>query len=162
MRTRTHTRSRSVAGSLVATVAAVLGSLVAAANVAAQDVQPAAPVWLGTVTIPRPVLADGHELAAGRYRIRLTAEVASKPVVGQPSDLERWVEFVQGSTVKGRALAPVVPSDQVQAVARERPPAPGHVRVQHLRPQDRYVRLWFNDHGSQILVYLPYAPASRP
>lgn len=118
---------------------------------------PTGQVWLGTVRIPRRVLADGKALPAGRYRVRLTGEFAAKDVVGQTEELERWVEFVQGNDVKGRAMAPVVPSSSLKEVAESAPPRPGRVKVQSLKPEDQYVRLWFNHGGDQILVYLPYA-----
>lgn len=115
--------------------------------------------WLGTVRIPRAVLADGKPLPAGRYRVRLTTQHAEKDAVGQVEQLERWVEFVQGGEVKGRELAPVVPSKSVPDVAEAKPPAAGRAKVEQLKEGDDYVRLWFNHRGDQILIYLPYAPA---
>lgn len=103
------------------------------------------------------VLANGEPLPAGRYRVRLTGQAAETAPVGQLAKLERWIEFVQGDAVKGRAMAPVVPSRAVQQVAESRPPAQGRFRVERLK-QDDYLRLWYNLGGDQILIYLPIAP----
>lgn len=110
--------------------------------------------WLGTVRIPMDVLADGERLAAGRYRVRLTGKAADSAAVGQLADLERWVEFVQGGAVKGRAMAPVVPAGAVAQVAESRPPSAGRFKVERLKGDD-YLRLWHNHRGDQILIYLP-------
>jgi hypothetical protein len=113
-------------------------------------------VWLGTAHLPVRVMADGKALAAGTYRVRLTGEHAANDVVGQNDQLERWVEFVQGSTVKGRALAPVVPPQSAKEVAHEPLPTRGTVRVERLK-EDAYYRVWFNYHGDQVMIYLPIA-----
>lgn len=110
--------------------------------------------WLGTIRIPVNVLADGKPLPAGTYRVRLTGEHADAKAVGQRAELERWVEFVQGGAVRGRAVAPVVPSDAVQSVAESRPPAAGRFRVERLK-EDDYLRAWYNFKGDQVLIYLP-------
>ena len=135
-----------------------------------QDPAPAAPAreelniptgqrWLGTVRIPVAVLADGKPLPAGRYRVRLTGEAAAVDAVGQLEALERWVEFVQGNEVKGRAMAPVVPAASTRQVAESRPPASGRFRVERLKG-DQYLRLWYNLGGDQILIHLPIAAAA--
>lgn len=113
--------------------------------------------WLGTVRIPMNVLADGEPLPAGTYRVRLTGETATDKVAGQLAELERWVEFVQGSTVRGRAMAPVVPSNAVSQVADSRPPTVGRFRVERLKGDD-FLRLWYNHKGDQILIYLTIPP----
>jgi len=124
---------------------------------------PSGPHWLGTVRIPTRVLADGKPLPAGSYRVRLTERTADDKAVGARPELERWVEFVQGSQVKGQALAPVVPADAVETVAEATPPTRGRFTVQRLtHDNDDYVRLWHNLRGDQILIYLPVANASRP
>lgn len=114
--------------------------------------------WLGTIRIPSAVLADGKPLAAGTYRVRLTGEHAEPKAPGQLEELERWVEFVQGGTVKGRAMAPVVPSRAVDQVADSRPPTAGRFRVERLK-EDDYLRAWYNFKGDQILIYLPLQAA---
>src|SRR5262245_16850509 len=69
---------------------------------------------LGTVRLPQNVMANGQALPAGTYTARLSSENVS-PVVGQPADSSRWVEFVQGGQVRGRELATVVaPADVKQ------------------------------------------------
>jgi hypothetical protein len=113
-------------------------------------------VWLGTVRIPARVLADGKPLAPGTYRVRLTGEHAEKNANGQLETLERWVEFVQGGEVKGRALAPTITASESGQVADTAPPRPGAARVERLR-EDKYYRVWFNHRGDQILIYLPMA-----
>jgi hypothetical protein len=114
------------------------------------------PVWLGTVRLPMRVKADGQTLAPGAYRVRLTGEHARDTAAGQSAQLERWVEFVQGGQVKGRALAPVVPAADATVVTEGRPPARGNVRVERLKGDD-YYRVWFNHRGEQVLIYLPLA-----
>lgn len=118
---------------------------------------PESNIWLGTVRIPRAVLADGKKLPAGRYRVRLTTKMAENKAIGQTERLERWVEFVQNGDVKGRELAPIVPAPSVPHVAEQRPPRPGGVKVEALKPEDKLMRLWFNERGDQVLIYLPYA-----
>jgi hypothetical protein len=119
--------------------------------------------WLGTVQIPRAVLADGQRLQAGSYRLRLTTETA-KPVVGQTASSERWVEFMRDGKTVGRELAPYVKQAEVEAVTPPSSvPSRGGQRVQALR-ESEYLRIWFNHDGDQVLVYLPWAdgPAAQP
>jgi hypothetical protein len=110
---------------------------------------------LGTVRIPHAVTANGQTLAAGTYTVRLSSEAVT-PVVGQAPGSEQWVEFVQKGQVKGRELASVVKPEDVKAVAKGTPPAPGKARVQTLKGAD-YLRLWLNDNGTQYLVHLEAA-----
>jgi len=117
---------------------------------------PAGQAWLGTVRLPVKVMADGQPLSAGTYRVRLTGEHAKEHAAGQAETLERWVEFVQGGKVRGRAMAPIVPAARAQEVADRALPARGAVRVEHLK-EDNYYRLWFNYQGDQVLIYLPAA-----
>jgi hypothetical protein len=168
-------RSEVVLRVLVTPIAFALalgGSVLGAAPAAAQDqaasarsgTSPGVPavnlsvpdrqVWLGTVRLPAPVLADGQALAAGTYRVRLTGEHASTDVVGQSEQLERWVEFVKGKEVKAKVLAPVVPSADARDVVRGPVPRLGAVRVQRLKGDD-YYRVWFNYKGDQVMIYLP-------
>lgn len=112
--------------------------------------------WLGTVQIPRAVLADGKRLQAGSYRLRLTTETA-EPVVGQTASSERWVEFTRDGKTVGRELAPYVKHAEVEAVTPPSSvPSRGGQRVQALREAE-YLRIWFNHDGDQVLVYLPWA-----
>ena len=117
---------------------------------------PQGQVWLGTVRIPARVLADGKPLAAGTYRVGLTGEHAQKSATGALEALERWVEFVQGGAVKGRALAPAIPAAESKQLVEATPPQPGRARVERLR-EDKYYRVWFNHRGDHILIYLPMA-----
>lgn len=107
---------------------------------------------LGSVHIPRKVMADGQPLAAGTYTVRLTDETVS-PVVGQPAGSERWVEFLQRGQVKGRELASVIAGDAVKEVAKEKPPAAGRARVDLLKGGE-YLRVWINHGGTHYLIHL--------
>jgi hypothetical protein len=148
---------------IVISIAATLATAQPEKNTAAQPQRqpeqlrlPEGRVWLGTVRIPARVLADGKSLAAGTYRVRLTGEHAQKTAVGALESLERWVEFVQGGEVKGRALAPALPAAESKQLVEATPPQPGRARVERLR-EDKYYRVWFNHRGDQILIYLPMA-----
>ena len=55
---------------------------------------------LGTVHIPKAVKADGKQLPAGTYQVRLTPDTASPSAKGQTASLERWAEFVKGGKVQ--------------------------------------------------------------
>jgi len=119
-----------------------------------QAVAPDGEVDLGSVRIGRRVMADGKPLAAGTYRIRLTARQAQPDAAGAEAALERWVEFIEGGAVKGREVVSIVPPDEIQAVAKEAPPAPGTSRVQVLKG-DEYLRIWINRDGVSYLIHLP-------
>jgi hypothetical protein len=125
-------------------VATVVTAVTLAAS--AQD-QPT----LGTIRLPRAVVANGQALSAGSYTVRLTGDPVT-PVVGQ-KDSERWVEFVQGGQVKGKELASVVAPADIRAVAEMTPPAAGSSKVQLLRGAD-YLRVWVNRGGTHYLVHL--------
>jgi hypothetical protein len=143
-----------LAGSLFATSAAAQHK--APKDQPPQAPEPAAPtdaLALGTARIPKAVMADGKPLPAGTYQVRLTAQEAAPAAVGTTEKLERWVEFVQGGTVKGREVATIVPASEVKLVAKDAPPPPNGVRVQLLKGND-YLRLWFNKGGNHHLIYL--------
>jgi pyruvate/2-oxoglutarate dehydrogenase complex dihydrolipoamide acyltransferase (E2) component len=119
---------------------------------------------LGTVTIPRTVMADGKTLPSGRYTVRLTAQSAQPTVPGQLPDLNRWAEFVQGNTVRGREVVSIVPADEVDDTMPG-PDMPGHVgrnqqRVEMLKGGD-YLRVWINRGGHNYLIHLPPSGAAR-
>ena len=98
---------------LIAVVAAVL----TAGVVSAQTGQvPAGETALGSVRIPRSVMADGKALKAGTYQVRLTSQAAMPAVAGQ--QMERWVEFVQGGKVAGREVVSIVPASEVKDLSR--------------------------------------------
>ena len=112
---------------------------------------------LGTVKIARNVLADGKPLAAGSYTLRVSDEMPA-PVVGQSADEARWVEFLQGTTVKGREMATVLSKDALKQMAKkDSSPVPTDVRVEMLKGEDQIMRVWFNHAGVQYLIHLTVA-----
>jgi hypothetical protein len=107
---------------------------------------------LGTVRLPRAVVANGQPLAAGTYSLRMTADPVPA-VVGQGPDAAHWVEFVQAGQVKGKELASIVTPADTKLVAKRTPPAAGHPLVQMLKGAD-YLRVWVNHDGTQYLIHL--------
>ena len=101
----------------------------------------------GEITIPSAVLADGEELSAGMYLLRLAD--------GGPESSGRWVEFVSGESVSGRGLAIVMSDDQISVVS-EIGMVRNEARVEILNEAD-YVRVWLNRDGVNYVVYLPLA-----
>jgi hypothetical protein len=126
---------------------------------AADPTAPAGELVLGTVRLPKGVTADGKPLPAGTYQVRLTSQEAGPAAVGITESLERWVEFVQGGSVKAREVATIVPASEAKLVAKDPPPPANGVKVQTLKGND-YVRLWFNKGGNHYLVYLPSSAAA--
>ena len=124
-------------------------------NTATAPTAPTGDLALGKVTLPRAVTADGKPLPAGTYEVKLTAQ-AAKPAVGTTETLERWVEFAQGGTVKGREVVSIVPQSEIKMVAKDTPPATGASKVQLLRGNE-YVRVWINKGGMHYLVHLTAA-----
>jgi hypothetical protein len=120
--------------------------------------EPEAPgaMSLGTVHIPKGLKADGKDLPAGSYTVRLTAEEAKPDAKGSTEKLERWVEFVKGGQVAGREVVSIVPSTEKQLVAKDTPPAAGGYKVETLKGGD-YVRVWINKAGTYYLVHLTKA-----
>ncbi len=108
---------------------------------------------LGTVRIPKEVKADGKALPAGTYQVRLTADEAKPDAVGTSGKLERWVEFVQKGSVKGREVVSIVPQDEIKMVEKDTPPAAGASKVQMLKGND-YLRVWINKGGNHYLIHL--------
>ena len=121
---------------------------------------PEGEVSLGSVRLPTAVMADGKRLSAGTYQLRLTGETAKRPVVGQLEKLERWVEILEGSEVKARAMASIVPGAAIKQVAEGVPPEPGNHRVEQLKGGD-YLRVWINKNGDQVLLNLPLATGGK-
>jgi hypothetical protein len=117
---------------------------------------------LATVSIPRAVLADGKPLPAGRYTVRLTGDTPP-PAPGASTNLEQWVEFVQGNQVRGRELASIVPADEV-SMTMQGPDMPSKggsgTRVEMLKGGE-FLRVWINRSGRNYLVHLPPAGATR-
>jgi hypothetical protein len=123
-------------------------------NTAEAAKAPTGEVALGTVRIPRGVMADGKPLAAGTYQVRLTAETARPEAVGATEELSRWAEFVQGGNVRGREVVTIVPAGEAQFVVQDAPPGAGQSKVQMLRGNE-YLRVWINRGGNHYLIHLP-------
>lgn len=136
-----------VAGTALPTIAQQLAGSVSA---------PAGERALGTIELPRSVLANGQALPAGTYSVQLTSEAAGPEATGASAELERWVEFRQEETVIGRELASLVPEGEIGDVANSAPPANGSSRVEVLRGND-YVRVWINQDGTHYLIHLAVA-----
>jgi hypothetical protein len=117
--------------------------------------EPTAPgaMALGCVHIPMGVKADGKDLPAGIYQVRLTADEAKPDAKGSSEKLERWVEFVKGGQSVGREVVSIVPSNEKQLVQKDTPPASGASKVETLKGGD-YVRVWINRGGTYYLVHL--------
>jgi hypothetical protein len=153
-------------------VGILAGSLVAAPAFAqhkapnqqpATDAAPTVPTGelvLGTVTIAKATTADGKPLAAGTYQVRLTAQEAKPDAKGASENIERWVEFLQKGTVKGREVVSIIPQNEVKNVVKDPPPpAGGSAKVQMLKGND-YMRVWFNKGGNHYLIYFPTSGAA--
>jgi hypothetical protein len=122
-------------------------------NTAEEPNAPGAMV-LGTVRLPKGVKADGKELAAGSYQVRLTADEAKPDAKGSSEKLERWVEFVKAGKVAGREVVSIVPAAEAKLVQKDTPPPSGGSKVETLKGGD-YVRVWINKGGNYCLVHLP-------
>ena len=108
---------------------------------------------LGTVRVPKGLKADGKELAAGTYQVRLTADEAKPDAKGSSEVLERWVEFVQKGEVKGREVVSIVPATEAKLVQKDTPPPSGGSKLETLKGGD-YMRLWINRGGNYYLIHL--------
>ncbi len=130
----------------------------------ATDGAPAAPAGelaLGTVRLAKATTADGKPLPAGTYQVRLTAQEAKPDARGASENIERWVEFVQRGTVKGREVVSIVPAAEVKNVVKDTPPRAGAPKVQMLKGND-YMRVWINNGGNHYLIYFPTGGAAKP
>jgi hypothetical protein len=107
---------------------------------------------LGSVRVPRAAVANGEPLEAGTYNVRLAS--GSVPgAVGQTPDESKWVEFLEGSQVRGKEVATVMTADEVKKIAETSIPAPGTSKVQVLKGED-YLRVWINRANTHYLVHL--------
>lgn len=122
---------------------------------------PTGEVPLGAVRLPRGVMADGKPLAAGTYQVKVTAQEAKPEAVGTTEPLERWAEFTQGGSVKGREVVTIVPETEIKMVVKDAPPRPGTSKVQTLKGND-YVRVWVNKGGNHFLIHLPTGATGKP
>jgi len=125
---------------------------------AQQGQAPTTETALGSVRIPRTVKADGKDLKAGTYTVRLTAQDAAPAAAG--ITMERWVEFVQGGKVVGREVASIIPASEVKDT-QPGPDLPGKApkagaRVDMLKGGE-YLRVWITRAGVQYLIHLPPA-----
>jgi len=128
-------------------------------NTAAAPTVPTGDLALGSVKLPRAVTADGKPLPAGSYQVRLTGQEAKPEAVGTTETLERWVEFVQGGTVKGREVVTIIPQAEIKMVQKDAPPAAGASKVQVLRGNE-FLRVWINKAGNHYLIPLPVSGAA--
>ena len=108
---------------------------------------------VASVRVPKGLKADGKELPAGTYKVRLTPEEATSKAPGATAAYERYVEFMQGTAVKGREVVSIVPSADIGKVAKDKSPAPGTSRTERLKGDD-YVRVWINRGGNHYLIHL--------
>lgn len=127
---------------------------------APEPTAPAAAMTLGRARVPAGVTADGKPLPAGNYEIRLTADEAKPDAAGSSEKLERWVEFVQGGSVKGREVVSIVPESEIKLVQKDTPPRAGASKVDRLKGGD-YVRVWISKGGNHYLIHLPSTAASH-
>jgi hypothetical protein len=114
---------------------------------------PTGQVELGSVDMPRQVVANGQTLASGTYDLRLTGDSASPEAVGQLAVLERWVEFRQDGQVRGREVVSIVPQTEIGDVAKTPPPPTGSSRVEVLK-DDEYLRVWVNQNNTHYFIHL--------
>jgi hypothetical protein len=142
---------------LAGTAMAALLTVGAAAQTTPQGQVPTGETALGTVSLPRAVMANGQALQAGSYQVRLTAEAAQPTVPG--IQMERWVEFVRGGKVVGREVVSIIPQSEekdLNSGAKGPRPGAGGTRVETLKGDD-YVRVWINRRGVNYLLHLPPA-----
>ena len=127
-------------------------------NTAPAPSAPTGELALGSVHLTKAVTADGKPLAAGVYQVKLTAQEAKPDKPGTSENLERWVEFSQKGTVKGREVVSIVPENEVKNVVKDPPPPKGASKVQLLKGND-YVRVWINKAGNYYLIHMPTSAA---
>ena len=114
---------------------------------------PTGEVELGSVELPRRVMANGQALVSGAYDLRVTADRANPDAPGQLAVLERWVEFRQGDEVKGREVVSIVPQSEIDGVAKSAPPGSGTSRVELLKDNE-YLRVWVNQNDTHYFIHL--------
>lgn len=140
---------------LVAMLAGVLMAGVASAQTTPQGQVPAGEATLGSVRLPRSVMADGKALKAGTYQVRLTAQSAAPAVAGQ--SMERWVEFVRGGKVAGREVVSIIPASEVkdlQPGPDATPTSRAGSKVEMLKGNE-YLRVWITRAGVNYLIHMP-------
>jgi hypothetical protein len=108
---------------------------------------------LGTVSLPKAVIANGKLLPAETYQVRLTGD-APAPGAGQSPRGEQWVEFIKSGAVAGRELATVIPASEIGAIAKSPAPRVNGARVDVLKG-DEYVLIWINRGTEYYIIHLP-------
>jgi hypothetical protein len=93
--------------------------------------------------------------------VKVTAQEAKPETVGTTEPLERWAEFSQGGSVKGREVVSIVPEAEIKMVVKDAPPRPGTSKVQTLKGND-YLRIWVNRGGNHYLIHLPTGATATP
>ena len=93
--------------------------------------------------------------------MRLTAQEAKPDAKGASENIERWVEFVQGGTVKGREVVSIVPPAEVKNVVKDAPPACRQRRKSRCCKGNEYLRVWINKGGNHYLIHLPTGGSAR-
>jgi hypothetical protein len=106
---------------------------------------------IGSVHIAHKVMANGQTLAPGTYTLRVSNDPVT-PVAGQTVEESKWIEFVQGSQVKGKELATVVTSATAKQIADRGVPGPGS-KVETLKGND-YLRVWIVKGSTSYLIHL--------
>ena len=112
---------------------------------------------LGTITLPKDVMANGQPLAKGSYQLRLSSDEV-KPAPGTDPSSEKWVEVVQRGQAKGKEVASVMANSEIKGEGEDKQTAPpaGKPRVQLLKEKN-YYRVWISMGGNSYLIHLPPA-----
>jgi hypothetical protein len=117
---------------------------------------PAGDLVLGSVRLPKAVTADGKPLPAGTYQVKLTAQEAAQNPVGQTATYERWAEFSQAGTVKGREVVSIVAKTDIGKIAESSVPGAGKSKVELLKGGD-FLRVWISKGDANYLIHLMVA-----
>ena len=110
---------------------------------------------IGSVTLAKPVMADGKTLAPGTYQVRLASEMPPA-VKGQSPEEARYVEFLKGGQVVAREVATVITNADMAPIAKGHKVVPNGTSVELLKGGD-YLRVWINKGGTNYLIHLPTA-----
>jgi hypothetical protein len=110
---------------------------------------------LGSIQLPHAVLANGKPLTPGTYQVSLTSEQPTPPV-GQSPGGACWVEFLREGTAVGREVATLIPSGEIDQVAKGPKPKPNDSRVDVLKGGD-YIRAWIQRGNVHYIINMPRA-----
>jgi hypothetical protein len=108
---------------------------------------------LATVRIAVAVKADGTQLPAGAYDVRLTPERPA-PRPGQSRDAQQWVEFVMDGRVVAREVAEVLLDDDLPSVGASSSPVRSGTRVEMLKGGE-FLRISVKRDRERYLIHLP-------